>query len=80
VEERPDRLSVPKDSVVQDADGKGTVALVSGGKATTKTVKIGVRDGDQVEIEGEGLQEGALVVTIGAYGLPRETKVRVIGE
>jgi hypothetical protein len=41
-------------------------------------VKTGLRDGTLVEIEGEGLREGQSVVTAGAYGLPKETKVRVV--
>jgi len=30
-----------------------------------------------VEISGEGLQAGQQVVTQGAYGLPKKTKVRI---
>jgi len=41
-------------------------------------VKTGLRDGTLVEIEGDGLSEGQSVVTVGAYGLPKETKVRVL--
>jgi len=37
-----------------------------------------VRDGDLVEVEAEGLKEGYTVVTVGAYGLPQQTKVRVV--
>ena len=39
---------------------------------------IGLPDGTLVEIEGDGLSEGQSVVTVGAYGLPKETKVRVL--
>jgi hypothetical protein len=42
-------------------------------------VKVGLRDGDLVEVEGVGLKEGLTVVTTGAYGLPKETRIRVIG-
>jgi hypothetical protein len=38
-----------------------------------------LRDGGLVEIEGDGLQAGMTVVTEGAYGLPKETKIRVLG-
>ena len=77
-EERAGRLAVPLASVVKDADGGTVIAVVEGGKATQKPVKAGLRDGGLVEIEGEGLSEGQTVVTVGAYGLPKETKVRVL--
>jgi hypothetical protein len=32
-----------------------------------------------VEISGTGLKAGDSVVTIGAYGLPEKTKIRVLG-
>jgi membrane fusion protein, multidrug efflux system len=40
-------------------------------------VKTGVRDGDLIEVEGQGLKEGTTIVTVGAYGLPKETKVNI---
>jgi len=42
-----------------------------------KEVRVGFREGDLVEIEGEELDEGDSVVTQGAYGLPGEAKVRI---
>ena len=39
-------------------------------------MKTGIRQGDQVQI-ADGLQEGEQVITVGAYGLPDNTKVRV---
>ena len=77
-EERTNRLAAPLASVVKTSDGGTVVALVEGGKATQKPVKTGLRDGGLVEIEGAGLNEGQTVVTLGAYGLPKETKVRVV--
>ena len=41
-------------------------------------MKTGLRDGDLVEVEGDGVTEGATVVTLGSYALPKETKVRVM--
>jgi len=32
-----------------------------------------------VEISGTGLKAGDSVVTVGAYGLPGKTKIRVLG-
>ena len=76
-EELRDRLAVPVDSVVTDADGS-TIAIVTGDTAVKHAVKTGLRDGNLVEVEGDGLKAGMTVVVAGAYGLPRETKVRVI--
>ena len=75
---RADRLVVPIESVVKDPETGPYVAVVDNGKATRKTVKTGLRDGGLIEIQGEGLKEGQIVVTLGAYGLPKETKVRVL--
>ena len=76
--EHKDCLAVPATSVVQNAAGASGIALVQGVQATQKPVKVGLRDGALVEIEGEGLQAGMVVVTEGAYGLPKQTKVRVL--
>jgi membrane fusion protein (multidrug efflux system) len=75
---RADRLAVPIESVVKDPETGPYVAVVENGKALRKTVKTGLRDGGLIEIEGEGIKEGQVVVTLGAYGLPKETKVRVL--
>jgi hypothetical protein len=40
-------------------------------------VKAGLRDGDLIEVDAEGLKEGDTIVTVGAYGLPKETKVKI---
>jgi membrane fusion protein (multidrug efflux system) len=77
-EERPGRLAVPRESVYTDHDGQSTLSLVEGDRAIQKTVKVGLRDGDLVEVEGEGVTEGATVVTHGSYALPKETKVRIL--
>jgi membrane fusion protein (multidrug efflux system) len=77
-EEHKDRLTVPVESVVRDADGREVVAVVENGTAKQRPVRAGLRDAGRVEIEGEGLREGLTVVTEGAYALPAETKVRVL--
>ena len=76
-EERAGRLAVPRDSVVK-ADNTQVINLVEGNQAKQKVVKVGLRDGALVEVEAEGLKEGDLVVTAGAYGLPKETKVKIV--
>lgn len=76
--ERTDRLAVPRESVYTDHDGQSMLSIVEGEVAKQKMVKAGLRDGPLVEVEGEGVSEGATVVTLGSYALPKETKVRVI--
>ena len=78
VEERPGKFAVPRASVYTDAGGKTTLSIVEGDHAKKHEVKAGLRDGDLVEVEGEGITEGATVVTIGSYALPEETKVRIL--
>jgi RND family efflux transporter MFP subunit len=79
-EERKDCLAVPLESVVKDSKGGAVIAMVKGDKAVQKPVKAGLRDGALVEIEADGLQADMPVVTEGAYGLPKETKIRVLGK
>ncbi|MCX6909493.1 MAG: efflux RND transporter periplasmic adaptor subunit [Verrucomicrobia bacterium] len=79
-EEHEGRLAVPIASVVKDAEGNTVIALVTGDKAVQRAVKAGLRDGGLVEVEGEGLKEGDVVVSEGAYALPKKTKVRLIGQ
>jgi RND family efflux transporter MFP subunit len=78
-DEHADKLAVPLGSLVTDGDGNSVIAVVKGERATRVKVQPGLRDRDVVEIEGEGVTEGDAVVTEGAYGLPNETKVHVIG-
>ncbi len=78
-EERRDRLAVPVESVTKNTDGVPVIALVNGTTAVQKPVKVGLRDGGLVEVEADGLQAGLTVVTLGAYALPRETRIRVLG-
>lgn len=77
VEERLERLAVPVESVVT-RDGASVIAVVEGDSAKQKVVKPGLRDGNLIEISGEGLQEGMTIVTQGVYGLPPETRIRAL--
>jgi len=77
-DERAGKLAVPREAVYTDPDGQSTLSIVEGNMAKQKTVKAGLRDGDLVEVEGEGVSEGATVVTLGSYALPKETKVRIL--
>ena len=77
-EEHKDRLAVPVESVVKDSEGATVIALVQADKAVQKAVRTGLHDGGLVEIEADGLQPDMPVVTQGAYGLPKETKIHVL--
>jgi RND family efflux transporter MFP subunit len=79
IAEHKDRLVVPVESVVKDEEGATVIAIVRNDTAVQKAVKTGLRDGGLVEVEADGLQSGITVVTEGAYGLPRDTRVRVLG-
>jgi HlyD family secretion protein len=73
----PDALVIPAASLLTSEDGKTTVMVAgSDGRAHQKEVKVGVRQGDQVQIV-EGVQAGERVVASGAYGLPDNTKIVV---
>ena len=72
-----DALVVPAASVITAADGSSAVMIAgSDGKAHQKTVKLGIRQDDDVQIL-EGVSDGDKVVSTGAYGLPDNTKITV---
>jgi RND family efflux transporter MFP subunit len=75
-QELTDRLVVPRDSVVK-ADDVEVIYVVEGDKAVQTPVKTGLRDGNLVEATADGLKEGDTIVTVGAYGLPKETKIKI---
>ena len=70
-------LIVPAAAVLTDPD-KGAMVMVLGsdGRAHQKPVRVGIRQGDDVQIT-EGLDAGQRVITAGAYGLPDNTKVQL---
>jgi HlyD family secretion protein len=72
-----DAVVIPAPALLTAADG-GTSVMVIGtdGRAHQKTVKAGIRQGDDVQIT-DGLQGGERVVASGAYGLPDNTKIRI---
>jgi multidrug efflux pump subunit AcrA (membrane-fusion protein) len=72
-----DALVVPASSILTAPDGTTTVILAgSDGLAHQKPVKIGIRNGDDVQIT-EGVNEGEKVISNGAYGLPDKTKIKI---
>lgn len=71
----PDALVVPVASLLTAPDGTVSVMLAgSDGHAHQKTVKTGIRQGDEVQIV-QGLNAGDKVVGSGAYGLPDNSKI-----
>jgi HlyD family secretion protein len=72
-----DALVVPGSSVLTAPDGTTTVMQAgSDGLAHQKAVKLGIRNGDDVQII-EGVNEGDKVISNGAYGLPDKTKIKI---
>jgi HlyD family secretion protein len=72
-----DALVVPANAVISAQDGSSAVMLVGAdGRAHQKAVKVGVRQGDDVQIL-EGVTASDKIVTNGAYGLPDNTKIKV---
>ncbi len=76
--EKSDCLVVPEESLVTTTEGQTVIAIVENGIAVQKVVHPGLRENGLVEVQGEGITEGLQVVTEGAYGLPHETKVKII--
>jgi HlyD family secretion protein len=70
-------LVIPANSVITTPDG-GTAVMVAGsdGHAHQKAVKLGIRNGDDVQIL-DGVTATDKVVATGAYGLPDKTKIKV---
>lgn len=71
-------LAAPGESVVTDESGESDVWLVNGDQATKTNVDIGLREDDWVEITAPGLKSGDTVVTVGAYGLPDKTQIKIL--
>ncbi|MDO9104439.1 MAG: efflux RND transporter periplasmic adaptor subunit [Methylovulum sp.] len=77
VDTRQNRLAVPIESIVM-VDNKPSIAIVEVDQAKQREVSTGLRDGHLIEVSGGGLQAGMTIVTQGAYGLPSETRIRVL--
>lgn len=77
-EERPDVLAVPVGSVVTRPEEGTWIVVVEGDQAVRRFVEVGLRDRGLVEISGDGVVEGMRIVTDEAYGLPEETRIRLV--
>lgn len=71
-------LAAPAESVVTDDQGNSSIALVHGDEATNTPVQTGFREGGWVEVSAPGLRAGDTVVTVGAYGLPDQTQIKIV--
>ena len=72
-----DALVAPANAIITGPDGTTSVMLAGAdGLAHQKTVKIGIRNGDDVQIL-DGVTSSDKVVASGAYGLPDKTKIKV---
>jgi HlyD family secretion protein len=73
----PDALIVPAQALVTDEEGKKSVMVIgSDGIAHKREVETGIQTADAVQIVS-GVKPGEQVVSVGAYGLPDNTKVKV---
>jgi len=79
-EEHANCLAVPEAAAISDSVGgeSGTIVLVEGSKAVRKPVKLGLREAGLVEVIGEGLKEGLVIVTEDAYAVPGDTRIHII--
>jgi len=71
-------LAAPENSVVTDDSGQSALSLIKDGQAHQVTVQTGYRENGWVEIQGDGLADGNTVATVGAYGLPDQTKIQIV--
>jgi membrane fusion protein (multidrug efflux system) len=78
--EETDRLMVPTASITQNKNGDPAVGKVEtdGRWAELVSVKTGWTDGDKTEIDGQGLDAGQEVVTVGANGLVQRTRLHLL--
>ena len=72
----PGALVVPAAALLTGQDGSTQVMQVSADNyAHLKDVKVGIRQGDQIQIT-EGINAGDRIVASGAYGLPDNSKIK----
>jgi HlyD family secretion protein len=72
-----DAVVIPASALLRTPEGATTVMLAgTDGRAHQQTVEAGILHEDELQIT-KGLKPGDTVITIGAYGLPDNTKFRV---
>ena len=71
-ESTPHAVVIPTSALLTAPDGTTSVIVLAANNSPHKqTVKVGIRDGDNVQIT-EGLKSGDRVVTVGAFELDKE--------
>jgi multidrug efflux pump subunit AcrA (membrane-fusion protein) len=63
------------ESVFTDRDSTSSISIAKEGRSKKISVTPGLRDGDRIEVKGEGLAAGMQVITTGSYALPDGTKI-----
>jgi membrane fusion protein (multidrug efflux system) len=76
--EHKDCLVVPEDSLISSEEEGSWIMVVRGDEAVRIPVYAGFREYGLVEVKGEGLIEGMIIVTEEAYSLPSVTKIHII--
>jgi membrane fusion protein (multidrug efflux system) len=76
--EHSDCLAVPEQSLVSSKEEGSWIMIVRGEKAVRFPVQDGFGERGLVEVSGEGLTEGMIIVTEEAYSLPSMTKIHII--
>jgi hypothetical protein len=79
-EEHRDCLAVPEESLVSSEEEGSWIMIVNGDRAVRHPVVDGFHERGLVEVKGEGLAEGMMIVTTDAYSLPPETKIHIVSE
>ena len=78
-EEIPDAIIIPASALLNSDEG-GDQVMVAGSDSAAheRAVKVGVREGDDVQILS-GVKEGEQVITDGALGLDDKAKIKIGG-
>jgi HlyD family secretion protein len=72
-----DALVVPAAAVFKNDEGADYVAVAgSDNHAQLKTVEVGIRNSDMVQVTS-GLKQGDPVITSGGYALPDKTQIKI---
>ncbi len=75
-ERKPDALQIPRTALL-DGDGPPKVFVVKDGKASERTVKLGLSNGAWIEV-ADGLKDGEQVVVVGQGAVKPGAAVRVV--
>ncbi|HEX8915974.1 MAG TPA: HlyD family efflux transporter periplasmic adaptor subunit [Humisphaera sp.] len=81
-EEHKDCVVLPREAVVTDENGDSVISVLDDvrdghAQATHKTVRTGFEEDGKIEVSADGVVDGTLAVTAGAFGLPAATRVKV---